>query len=444
MTKYRVYEVAEELGIEASQLIQMLREMDVPVRNHMSTVDSGHVARLHARLERDRRSEAAGASAPASARRRRRRRRRTPSQIETGAVDTGDALEVGADLDEDAAEDEAAALVVETGVEAESVIAAVDVIEGAPPVDVAALDEGPAEEEEEAGAEAAVEPVQPIEAGAPVEEGSAAGVAELVEEEAEAAFEEEIEPPVVAPEEDDELPGRDRRRKKRRPKPARRGLPTGPTASSAPGGTVRISAEGYTVDGRRKSPRERRKRRRVDRDAVQENVKKTLAQLGGAGAGSRKRRRPEREAVQEAEREEREREAEVEKKTVRVNEFLTVAELADLIDRSPQEIITSAFKNLGLMVTINQRLDFDQIELICDEVGYIAIREEAYEADIADVPVEDEEGGEVVSRPPVVTVMGHVDHGKTSLLDYIRKTNVIAGESGGITQHIGAYHVSLD
>ncbi len=127
-----------------------------------------------------------------------------------------------------------------------------------------------------------------------------------------------------------------------------------------------------------------------------------------------------------------------------MNEFLTVAELADLIDEDASQIIASAFKNLGLMVTINQRLDFDQIELLLDEFGFTAVREEEYgaEADEEEEIVDKPE--DLKPRPPVVTVMGHVDHGKTSLLDHIRKTNVIAGESGGITQHIGAYHVTLD
>ncbi|MCL7982391.1 MAG: translation initiation factor IF-2, partial [marine benthic group bacterium] len=215
-----------------------------------------------------------------------------------------------------------------------------------------------------------------------------------------------------------------------------------PAASAAPGGTVRIQAEGYTTDGRRKSKRDRKRSRRVDRDAVQENVKKTLATM--EGGTSRRRRRESGPSQQEVEREQREQEIEREKTTVRVNEFLTVAELADLIDVTAQAIITSAFKNLGLMVTINQRLDFDQIELICDEFGFSAAREEAYEADLPELQEESEDISEQVERAPVVTVMGHVDHGKTSLLDLIRRTNVIAGESGGITQHIGAYHVVLD
>ena len=427
MTKLRVYEVAEELGVETSQLIQMLRDMDILVRSHMSTVDAGSVARLHARLERERRGETAAAGTATKASRRRRRRRQAPTQIET-PVDVEAPPEETGEFEAETPADETPAPVA-----AEAEAEVVDTSEPAPEVEAIA----------DTTAEAVLTPPEEIELveAEPVEE--AGPVEEAAEEPEEAATRVESEP---EGEEEDEGGERADKRKKRRPKPVRRDMPaaSAPTASAAPGGTVRISAEGYTVDGRRKSPRgERRKRRRVDRDAVQENVKKTLAQLGGPGP--RKRRRDTQQQQQrEEEREKVEEQREVERRTVRVNEFLTVAELADLIGVAPSEIITSAFKNLGLMVTINQRLDFDQIELICEEAGFTAIREEAFEADLAEEAEEEEDESKLVARPPVVTVMGHVDHGKTSLLDHIRSANVIAGEAGGITQHIGAYHVDLE
>jgi translation initiation factor IF-2 len=445
----RVYEVAREFNIEPERMLQLLRGMGVRAVSEASAVDDATIAKLRARMERERRAGHTDVEETLEA---------VVEDVQT--TTTKHRRRKKADLPEPEPE-VAAEPIVEPVSQPEELPSLAEIFRAA--------DERAAAEAAAAAAEAAAAQETTVPAIPEAAELEAAGVevapaAPLVPAEAVAPAEpaESTAPAAPVPAEVRVIPESARPKLRRAADVLGRMPPRQPVQPSAgvAGGTVRIQAEGFTADGRRsgattpaassaaapaagvgkKADKKKKGKRRVDQDAVQENIARVLSELKTGGKKRRHRREEAPSRVELAA--ERQRRAAEEAQTVRVNEFLTVAELAELIDVPANQIIGSAFKNLGMMVTINQRLDFDQIELLLDEFGFRAVREEEYGSELQDEHVADTPE-DLVWRPPVVTVMGHVDHGKTSLLDYIRKTNVIAGESGGITQHIGAYHVKL-